>query len=174
MQPKIISLIFTLKNKSFLFATTLIIQQPKPMAYNTNASLKKRAWTDYVDFRKGHDIFGTFSWSKNDSNYLDVKFKVLKKDDNEDFLNTQKARMGEAGSNQFSSQRNQLVVRATDFTTEWNLSSVQIPTICKAVNEQPKLAHKAGDVVDRANTQICVILLRYCVDGPKSSYAEVR
>ena len=49
------------------------------MAYNTTASLDKLTCTDYVDFGKWHDRFGRFSWSKNDSNYLDVKLKVFKK-----------------------------------------------------------------------------------------------
>ena len=40
--------------------------------------------------------------------------------------------------------------------------------------EQPKLAHNVVDVVDRTNRKICVTLLRYNVDNPESSYAQVR
>ena len=47
------------------------------MAYNTTASLDKLFCTDYVDFGK--------CGPKNDSNYLDVKFKVFKKDDKKEF-----------------------------------------------------------------------------------------
>ena len=42
------------------------------------------------------------------------------------------------------------------------------------MDEQVKLAHKVVDVVDRANRKICVTLLRYNVDKPQSSYAQVR
>ena len=44
----------------------------------------------------------------------------------------------------------------------------------KDKDEQPKLAHKVVDLVDRANRKICVTLLRYNADKPKSSYAQVR
>ena len=42
------------------------------------------------------------------------------------------------------------------------------------MDEQIKLAHKAVDVVDRANRKICVTVLRYNVDKPESSYAQVQ
>ena len=42
------------------------------------------------------------------------------------------------------------------------------------MDEQLKPAHKVFDVVDRANRKICVTLLRYIVDKPESSYAQVR
>ena len=44
----------------------------------------------------------------------------------------------------------------------------------KDMDEQPKLAHKVVEVVDPANRTICVTLLRYNVDKPESSYAQVR
>ena len=44
----------------------------------------------------------------------------------------------------------------------------------KETDEQLKLTHKVADVVDRANRKICVTLLRYSVDKPESSYAQVR
>ena len=40
------------------------------------------------------------------------------------------------------------------------------------MEEQLKLVHKVIDV-DRRNKSICVTLLRYKVDNPKTSYAEV-
>ena len=49
-----------------------------------------------------------------------------------------------------------------------------IPTISKDVDEQLKLFRKVVDVVDRLNRNICVTLLRYNVDKPESSYAQVR
>ena len=44
----------------------------------------------------------------------------------------------------------------------------------KDMDEQLKLAHKVVDVVDRAKRKICVTLLRYNVEEPESSYAQVR
>ena len=37
-----------------------------------------------------------------------------------------------------------------------------------------KLVHKVIDAVDRPNRRLCVTLLRYKVDNPSSSYAQVR
>ena len=48
------------------------------MAYNTIASLDKLTCTDYVDFGKSLGRFGRFSWTKNDSNYLNIQLKVFK------------------------------------------------------------------------------------------------
>ena len=45
------------------------------MAYNTTETLDKLACTDYVDFGKSQNRFGRFSWTKNDSNYLDNKLR---------------------------------------------------------------------------------------------------
>ena len=144
------------------------------MAYNTTASLDKLTCTDYVDFGNCQDRFGRFSWSKNDSNYLDVKLKVFRKDDKKEFRPVQNLTMGEADFNQFMQLRNQLVNAAENFAREENLTPVLIPTMFKDMDEQLKLAHKVVDVVDRANRKICVTLLRYNVDKPESSYAQVR
>ena len=42
------------------------------------------------------------------------------------------------------------------------------------MDEQLKLAHKVVDVLNQANRKICVTLLRYNVDKPESSHAQVR
>ena len=96
------------------------------MAYNTTASLDKLTCTDYVDFGKRQDRFGRFSWCKNDSDYLDVKLKLFKKDDNKEFRLVQNRTMGEADFNQFMRLRNQLVKAAENFTREENLKPVLI------------------------------------------------
>ena len=70
--------------------------------------------------------------------------------------------------------RYQLVDAAQDFAREEILTRVLIPRMSKDMNEQLKLDHKIVDVVDRANRKICVSLLRYDVDKPESSYAQVR
>ena len=144
------------------------------MAFNNTASLDKLTCTNYVDFGKCEDKFGPFTWSKNDFNYLDVKLKVFRKDDKKEFQLVQDLTMGEANFNQFMRLRNQLVNAAGNFAREECLTPVLIPTLSKDMDEQLKLAHKVVDVVDRANRKICVTLLRYNVDKPESSYAQVR
>ena len=79
------------------------------MAYNTTVSLDKLTCTDYVGFGKCQDRFGRFFWSKNDSNYLDAKLKVFRKDDRKEFRLVQNLTMGEADFDQFMRLRNQLV-----------------------------------------------------------------
>ena len=133
--------------------------------------MEKLTCTDYVDFGKCKDRLGRFSWSKNDSNYLDVKLKVFKKDDNKAFWLVQNLTMREEGFNQFMRLKNQLVNAAENFAREENLTPVLIPTRSKDMDEQFKLAQKVFEVVYRANRKICVILLRYKLE---SSYAQVR
>ena len=166
------SLIFFHKNKSLLSATTILSRSP--MAYNTPASLDKLTRTDYEDFGKCQDRFGRFSWSKNDSNYLDVKLKVFRKDDKKEFRLVQNLTMGEADFNQFMRLRNQRVNAAEKFSREESLTPVLIPAMSREIVEQLKLAHKVIDVVERANRKICVTLLLNNVDKPESSYAQVR
>ena len=145
------------------------------MAYNTTASLDKLTCVDYVDFGQSSDRIGRFSWTKNDSNYLDIKLKVFKREDkNADFRLRQNLAMGEADFNQFIGQRNQLVVAADNFLREQNLSPVLQSTLSEDIEEQLKLVHKVIHVVDRPNRRICVTMLRYKVDNPETSYAQVR
>ena len=144
------------------------------MAYNTTKTLDKLDCTDYVDFGKSQDRFGRFSWSKNDSNYLDIELKVFKREDKKaEFRLRQNLLMGEADFNHFIRQRNQLVA-AENFLRKENLSPVLQSTLCKDMEEQLKLVHKVIDVVDRAKKLICVTLLRYKADNPDTSYAQVR
>ena len=144
------------------------------MAYNTTVSLDKLTCNDYVDFGKSQDRFGRISWSKNDSNYLDVKLKVLRKDGKKEFRLVQNLTTGEADFNQFMQLKNQLVNAAENFAREENLTPVLIPTTSKDIDEQLKMAHKVVDVVDRTNKKIYVTLLRYIVDKTESSYDQVR
>ena len=116
------------------------------MAYNTTASLDKLTSTVYVDFGDCQDRYGQFSWSKNDSNYLDVKLKVFKKDDNKELRLLQCPTMGVGSFNQVMRLRNQLVNAAENFATEENLTPELIPTMSKDMDEQLKLAHKVVDV----------------------------
>ena len=132
------------------------------------------ACTDYVDFGKCQDRFGRISWSKNSFDYLDVKLKVFKKDENKEFRLAQNLTMGEADFNQFIRLRNQLVVAVRDFSKEENLPPVQVKLLAKDMEEQLKLAHKVVEVVDRPHRKICVTMLRYNVEKPETSYVQVR
>ena len=118
------------------------------MAYNFRENLDKLTCTDYVDFGKCQDRFGRYSWSKIDSNYLDNKLKVFKRQDkNAEFRLRQNFSMGEADFNQFIRQKNQLVVAADNLLREQNLSSVLQYTLSKDMEEQLKLVPKVIDVV---------------------------
>ena len=108
--------------------------------------------TDYVDFGKCQDRFGQFSWSKNDSNYLDITLKVIKRENkNAQFWLRQNFTLGEADNSQFIQQRSQLVVAADNFLREQNLSPVLHSTLSRDMEEQLKLVHKVIDVVDGPN-----------------------
>ena len=161
------------KINSLLSGTSILSRSH--LAYNTTETLDKLACTDYVDFGKSQDRFGRFSWSNNDSNYLDIKLKVFKKEDeNAEFRLRQNLSMGEADFNQFIRQTNQLVVAADNFLREQNLSPVLQSTLSKDMEEQLKLVHKVIDVVERPNRRICVTLLQYKADKPETSYAQIR
>ena len=146
------------KINSLLSATRILSRSP--MAYNTTETLDKLTCSDYVDFGKCSDRFGRLSWSKKDSNYLDIKLKVFKREDkNVEFRLRQNLSMGEADSNQFIGQRYQLVVAADNFLREQNLSPVLQSTLSQDMEEQLELVHKVIDIVDRSNRRICLTLL---------------
>ena len=106
---------------------------------------------------------------------MDIKLKVLKREDkNAEFRLRQNLSIGEADFNQFIRQKNQLVAAADNFLREQNLPPVLHSTLSKDLEEQLNLTHKVIDVVDRPNRRICVTLLRYNVDNPETSYAQVR
>ena len=106
---------------------------------------------------------------------MDIKLKVFKREDeNAEFRLRRNLSMGKADFNQFIWQRNQLVVAADNFLREQILSPFLQSTLSKDMEEQLKLVHKVTDVVDWPNRRICVTLLRYKVDNPETSYAQVR
>ena len=112
------------------------------MAQNSKAYLNKLTCTDYVDFGENQLRLLQHFWSGNDSNYFDVNFKFLKKDDTKKFLLVQCFRTGEEEFNQFNWLRTQLVNGAENFAIQGNLSSVLKPTLSKDMDEQFKLVHK--------------------------------
>ena len=128
-----------------------------------------------MDFGKCQDRLGQLSWSKKDSNYLDIKLNVFKREDkNEELRLRQNFSMGKAEINQFIRQRNQLVVAVDNFLREKDLPPVLQYTPSKDMEEHLKLVHKVIDVVDRPNKRVCVTLLRSKADNPETSYAQVR
>ena len=141
-------------NLFYSFTKTNEILSRSPKAYNTTASLDKLTCTEFADFGNCQERFGRLSWSKNDSNYLNVKLKTFKKDDKKEFRLVQNLTIGEADFNQSMRLRNQLVNAAKNFAGEENLTPVLIPTMSKDIDEQLKLAHKVVDIVDRANRKI--------------------
>ena len=145
------------------------------MAYNTTASLDRLTCTDYVDLGKSSDRFGRFSGTKNDSNYLDIELKLFTREDkNAEFQLRQNLSIGGTDFNQSIRQRKQLAVAADIFLKEQSLPSVLQSTQSKDMEEQLKLVNKVIDAVDRPNRRICVTLLRYKVENPETSYAQVR
>ena len=112
--------------------------------------------------------------SKTSFGYLDVKLKVLKRDESKQFRLAQNLTMGEAYFSQFIRLRNLLVVAVRDFSKEENLPPVQVKLLAKDMEEQLKLAHKVVEVVHRSHRKSCVTKLRYNVEKPKTSYVQVR
>ena len=129
LQNKVVLLLLISPNNKF----------ESEMSLKTTAILDTLACNDYVDFRKCQDKFRRFFWSKNSFNYLDVKLKVFKMDENKQLRLTQNLTMGEADSNQFTRLRNQLVVAVRDFSKEENLTPVQMKLIAKDMEEQLNL-----------------------------------
>ena len=144
------------------------------MAYNTTATLDKLRCTDYLDFGKCHDGFGRVWWSQNSFDYLDVKLKVFKKDENKQFRLAQNLTMGEADFFQFIRLRNQLVVKVRDFSEEENLPPVQVKLPAKDMEEQLKPTLKVVEFVDQPHRKLCVTMLRYKVEKADTSYVQVR
>ena len=124
--------------------------------------------------KKTREIW-TFFWTKKDSNFLNIKLKVFKREyKNAASRLRQNFLIGEADFNQFNRQRNQLVVAADNFLREQNLSPVLQPTLSKDMEEQLNLVHKVIVVVHCPNRRIFVTLLRYKADKPETSCARVR
>ena len=131
------------------------------MDCNTTATLAKLTCTNYVDFGKCQERFGRFSWTRNDSNYLDLKPEVFKREDgNAEFRQRQNFSLREADFKQFIRQTNQLAVAANNFLREQNLSPVLQSALSKDMEEQLKIVHEVIEVMDRPNRRICVTLLR--------------
>ena len=106
------------------------------------SNLGQLACTDYVNFSECQDRLGWISWSKGSFDYLDVKLKVFKKDENNEFRLAQNFTMWEADFNQFIRLKNQLAVAVRDFSQEENLTPAQVKLLAKAWRSSSNLHTK--------------------------------
>ena len=139
-----------------------------------NVTQDKSLCTEFVDFGWHQDRFGRFSWSKIEKHYLEVQFKVFKKDIANKVKRYQRASLGQYDFKQFSWLRNQLIVAADNFTKEENLPYINVVGLSRDSDEQLKHVHKVIEVAEGAKRKVCVTLLRYKEDKPETSYAQVR
>ena len=127
-----------------------------------------------MDFGKCQDSFEWFSRTKGDSNCLDIKLKLFKRESkNAEIRLRQNFTKGETDFNQFIRRTNQLIVAGDNFVGKQNLLPVFQSTLSKDMEEQLKLVHKVIDVVDCPYRRICLTLLWYKPDNPEASYAQV-
>ena len=111
---------------------------------------------------------------QNSFDYLEVKLKVFKKVENKQIRLAQNLTMGEAEFIRFIRVKNPLIVAVRDFSKAQNLPPVQVKLLAKDMEEQLKLTHKIVEIVDRPHRKICMTMLRYNVEQPKTSYVQVR
>ena len=116
-------------------------------------------FSDNVDSRKCRDRLVEVFWSKNDSDFLNVDFKVLTKNGHGIFRLVQTIKTREASFNQIMRLKNLLHVAVKNFTRQKNLFTKLIPTLCLDVADKPKLADKVALV--QFNGKVCVTLLCY-------------
>ena len=105
-----------------------------------------------------------------------VRLKIFKKGDNKCFRMVRNLSEEKAHFDQFLGLQKQPVVAADNLRRGENLSPLQTLTNCKALNEHLKWAQKTFEVGDWANKKdkkVWVNLLRYNVDKPDVSNAEV-
>ena len=125
----IVQLLFT-KINSIPSATSILSRSL--MAYNTTETLDKLACTDYVDFRRSQDILELISCIAKDSNYLDIKLEVFKREvKNAQIRLRQNLTMGETDFNQFIRQKkstsccSRQLSQRTKFVTSSSIYTVQ-------------------------------------------------
>ena len=105
---------------------------------------------------------------------MHLELNGVKEIDNKVFRLVPTTRMGESDIKQFMQTINQLAIAAENFGGGRNLSPIHIPTMSKDMDEQLTLAHKMVDVVDRPKGKILVTTLRFYMEKPESSNAQVR
>ena len=114
--------------------------------------------------------FRIIFWTKFDSNFMDNKLKVFKREHkNAEFRPRQNFTMGEADFNHLIRQKSQLVFAADNFLREQNMSPVFLSTVSKDMEERLKLVQNVIDIMDRPRRKIRVTLLLYKVDSRGTS-----
>ena len=161
-------------DQPYFAQNSILTRTSREMESAMNATLDKSLCTDFVDFGKHQDRFGRFSWSKNEKNYLEVKFKVFKKDIANEFKRYQCVSLGQYDFKQFLRLRNQLIVAADNFTKEENLPYINVVGLSRDIDEQLKHVHKVIEIAEGTKRKMCVTLLRYKEDNPETSYAQIR
>ena len=168
------SLTFILKNKSILSATNVLSQpKTKPLAYGTTASMDKLVCTNCVDFPKCQETLGQILVQKL-LQLFGCKLQKFQKSRQERVLRGTKCHNGRSRLQSISEITNsakswskkRLRRRAVDSSADWKMSEVLVG--------QLKLAHKAVDVMDQPIKTFCLNVLRYNMDKPLRSYADVR
>ena len=134
------SLSFIVKNSSLFSATSVL--SFSPMAYNTTAFSDKFTCLNLWTLENVKTDLDEFFGPKKDSNYLDVKIKVFKIDDNKNFRLVQNLTIREADVNHFMRLRNQLAVATENFGREENLPLMLSPTKSIDMDQQLKLMMK--------------------------------
>ena len=152
------------------YFTQNLTRTSREMESAMNATLDKSLCTDFVDFGKHQDQFGRFSWSKNETNYLEVQFKVFKKDIANKFKRYQCVSLGQYDFKQFLRLRNQLIT----LQKEENLPYINVVGLSRDIDEQLKHVHKVIEIAEGTKRKVCVTLLRYKEDNPETSYAQIR
>ena len=85
---------------------------------------------------------GQFLRSKSNSNYLNVKHKVSKKDNFKSCQPVQNFTKRKSDFKQIMRLKNQLVIAGENFGGKLNLSSIQIPAMSEDLDEELILAQR--------------------------------
>ena len=171
-----VSFLFQKENTSsnYNFATSTT---KRHSAHISGASMGKLACTEYLIFGGSQDRFQKVSSFKNDSNYLDVKLEIFKRDDNRDFQPAQIFTLVESHSKKIS-----------DWGTNWYFQQkrtkkiekdklwfpIPITTTSLDMEEQLKSVQKIVDYLDRPNRKSCLTQLQYGLEKPIKSSTQVQ
>ena len=144
------------------------------MGSSMNATLDKSFCTDFVDFGKHQDRFGRVSWTKNEKKYLEIHFKVFKKDITNEFKRYQCVSLEQYDLKQFLRLQNQLILAADNFIKEENLPYINVVGLSRDIDNQLKHVHRVIEIAEGAKRKVCVTMQRYKEDNPETSYAQIR
>ena len=150
--------------------------------YGVTSSELKPDCTDFVDFgKRERNRFGRISWSKHSKNranteFLEIKLNLFKMDQDGEIKDQQRLTISQSDFKDFVNKKNELHIAATNFATvqDLQLQPITIGPFARDMETQLKMAHKVYIVVQEPHRKICVTMLRYNVNNPKSSYVQIR